>query len=264
MGKGTGDDKVLQRLTPRLPAKGKLRHALESAVLSDMRKLELHKPLPGREADTSANALLASLESLVRHRSDEDEAKTAMRQFVANWDRINIASDWRREFRSLVDEKHLDAKAFCKLLEIPEDSPLGRILTLDEADSAKALEAVLGDASPEVTAEFIEQGLAMAQRFSSKLRDPAYAATLVEAGVVDLGNYRNVLAPYTVLERWLPELSEGVAKENWLPTMFERMGTIGQEGYQEPEDGDVWQFIRGIACWLDKCAREYDWIPTDP
>jgi hypothetical protein len=34
--------------------------------------------------------------------------------------------------------------------------------------------------------------------------------------------------------------------------MFERMGTLGQPDYLEPEDGDVWAFMREIALWIDK------------
>jgi hypothetical protein len=55
------------------------------------------------------------------------------------------------------------------------------------------------------------------------------------------------------LESWLPHVSQGLGKgKNWLPNMFERMGTLGQPDYLEPGDDDVWAFMREIALWIDK------------
>lgn len=51
------------------------------------------------------------------------------------------------------------------------------------------------------------------------------------------------------LENWLPHLDITVNKSDWLPAMFERMGPL--EGGLKPEEGDVWDFIRRIATWLD-------------
>lgn len=57
------------------------------------------------------------------------------------------------------------------------------------------------------------------------------------------------------LERWLPKLSNGLAKEGWLANMFEKMGSLNEpNGYVHPDEGDVWEFLRKIARWVDENA----------
>lgn len=51
------------------------------------------------------------------------------------------------------------------------------------------------------------------------------------------------------LENWLRHLGVTANKSDWLPAMFERMGPL--EGGVKPAEGDVWDFIRRIAAWLD-------------
>lgn len=78
----------------------------------------------------------------------------------------------------------------------------------------------------------------------------------------DLRHFIDDLARYGVfvlergeLERWLPELSNGLAKEGWLPIMFEKMGSLNDPSkYEHPGDGDVWEFVRKIASWVDENA----------
>ena len=58
------------------------------------------------------------------------------------------------------------------------------------------------------------------------------------------------------VETWLPELRKGdVEKKRWLGEIFTAMGSLEEpSGYLKPESGDVWDFMREIARWVDEHA----------
>jgi hypothetical protein len=74
-----------------------------------------------------------------------------------------------------------------------------------------------------------------------------------------LQDFIDLLAKYGVfvlergeLERWLPALSQELGKQEWLPNMFERMGSLNDPAtYVHAGEGDVWDFMRKIAQWVD-------------
>lgn len=75
--------------------------------------------------------------------------------------------------------------------------------------------------------------------------------------ITQLAQYGIFVVPNGALESWLPNLGAGVAKSFWLTTVFERMGEDPTSAnYLRPSDGDVWDFVRGIARWLSDSNRK--------
>ena len=77
----------------------------------------------------------------------------------------------------------------------------------------------------------------------------------------DLGEYGIFLVPVGELEQWLSFLGipsdSSEQKRDWLPTIFERMGSDPDEpGYLMPNGDDVWSFIRQISKWIDNPSRK--------
>lgn len=77
----------------------------------------------------------------------------------------------------------------------------------------------------------------------------------------DLAEYGIFVVTVGELELWLPTLSVGSEtqdqKQNWLPSIFDRMGNDPDEvGYLEPKVGDVWGFIEQIANWVADPLRK--------
>lgn len=98
------------------------------------------------------------------------------------------------------------------------------------------------------TVEFMKKGgikhLADAERRSLE----SYLGMMQDHGIF--------VVPGGELESWLPTLSTGIAKKHWLAEMFKKMGTPDDDFYVEPENDDVWQFIRDIGEWLDECSDD--------
>ncbi len=75
--------------------------------------------------------------------------------------------------------------------------------------------------------------------------------------------------PRGEVETWLPELGKkDVDKKKWLGEMFAAMGSLDDSAtYIAPRDGDVWDFMREIAKWIDDHAFNVhgpDAEPTPP
>lgn len=71
-----------------------------------------------------------------------------------------------------------------------------------------------------------------------------------------LATYGVFVVPNGELESWLVELGEGASKENWLPTVFERMKTDpGDDEFVSPTDGDVWEFLSKVLIWMSNEDR---------
>lgn len=72
-----------------------------------------------------------------------------------------------------------------------------------------------------------------------------------------LKEYGIFVAPSGELERWLPEA--GIAGHGpwWLTRMFTWMGADPKAtNYLKPREGDVWEFMRGIAEWINNPERK--------
>jgi hypothetical protein len=74
--------------------------------------------------------------------------------------------------------------------------------------------------------------------------------------IADLSTYGIFVVPVGEVERWLPALGITGHASRWLIPMFEKMGSNPDESdYVRPCEGDVWQFIRGIASWISDPHR---------
>jgi len=68
-----------------------------------------------------------------------------------------------------------------------------------------------------------------------------------------LAEYGIFIVPVGQLENWLPSLGVPASKNKtgWLARVFERMGSDPESSdYVHPEDGDIWDFIRGVSKWI--------------
>ena len=73
----------------------------------------------------------------------------------------------------------------------------------------------------------------------------------------DLAEYGIYVVPLGEVEDWLTTLSVVREKKEWLPRIFERMGTDpADENYVKPAEGDVWEFIRKLAMWITNPSRK--------
>lgn len=65
-----------------------------------------------------------------------------------------------------------------------------------------------------------------------------------------LGQYGFFLVPGGELENWLPHLGVTVAKDRWVPKLFEALGNSpGSKKYVRPNQGDVWDFMKAVGAW---------------
>ena len=59
------------------------------------------------------------------------------------------------------------------------------------------------------------------------------------------------VVPDGAVEAWLPSVVSGASKESWLVSVFDQMGSDPKAaGYVQPTEGDVWEFVSGIAKWV--------------
>ena len=77
----------------------------------------------------------------------------------------------------------------------------------------------------------------------------------------DLSEYGIFLTPVGELEKWLTFLgvpsNTSDQKRDWLPLIFDKMGTDPDEvGYLTPDDSDVWVFIQKVAEWIADPSRK--------
>lgn len=72
-----------------------------------------------------------------------------------------------------------------------------------------------------------------------------------------LAEYGIFVVPTGEVESWLGYLRVQASKSNWLPEIFEAMGTDPDDSrYIRPSEGDVWQFVREIAKWVHDPSRK--------
>ena len=58
------------------------------------------------------------------------------------------------------------------------------------------------------------------------------------------------------VEMWLRHLGVAGHGSGWLIQMFERIGSDPEHpSYARPDSGDVWNFIREIAAWIENPHR---------
>ncbi len=82
------------------------------------------------------------------------------------------------------------------------------------------------------------------------------ARSLLEMLIADLEKIGVFVVPVGELEDWLIPLGVTGKKREWLPKMFDAMGTDPTDpAYVEPTDNDVWQFVRGIGRWAGNSNR---------
>lgn len=87
--------------------------------------------------------------------------------------------------------------------------------------------------------------------------DRESAETLLD----NLADYGIFVVPIGDLERWLgawlSALSERPRKDNWVPRVFELMGSDPTDAnYLKPQEGDVWDFMRKVAEWIANPNRK--------
>lgn len=76
--------------------------------------------------------------------------------------------------------------------------------------------------------------------------------------ISNLKQFGIFVVPCGELESWLCDLEIESTKNKklWLLKVFERLGgDPDAEGYVEPQPGDIWQFMREIAKWINDPAR---------
>jgi len=68
--------------------------------------------------------------------------------------------------------------------------------------------------------------------------------------------YGVFIVPVGELERWLSELGVQAQKNRWIERIFSRMRTDPSDPeYLRPGTGDVWDFVRAVARWIDDPRR---------
>ena len=71
-----------------------------------------------------------------------------------------------------------------------------------------------------------------------------------------LSGYGLFLVPVGEIERWLIALGADGHGAGWLRPIFEAMGDDPHSaGYVLPGEGDVWEFLRGVAKWISEPLR---------
>jgi energy-coupling factor transporter ATP-binding protein EcfA2 len=73
----------------------------------------------------------------------------------------------------------------------------------------------------------------------------------------NLAQYGLFVVPVGEVEDWLSCLNMNVDKKDWLPTVFELMGSDPDDNnYVKPSSGDVWDFVKKIANWITDPKRK--------
>lgn len=134
------------------------------------------------------------------------------------------------EYRSINNDRGEKYKAFEKVAK--ENSP-------QESDLKKIKEA---------TSRLIKSGGIRNLKSEKTLR-------AIQTFLDRLAEYGLFAVPVGELESWLPELGNGINKQDWVPEMFKKMGIPGAEDYLAPGMGDVWEFIQQVTDWLEKQAN---------
>lgn len=84
------------------------------------------------------------------------------------------------------------------------------------------------------------------------------AKTKESAGslIDQVAEYGVFIVPNGDVESWLPDVAQGVRKDEWLAKIFERMGSDPAEpGYLHPAKSGVWEFIKKVAAWVENPNR---------
>jgi ABC-type phosphate/phosphonate transport system ATPase subunit len=73
----------------------------------------------------------------------------------------------------------------------------------------------------------------------------------------NLNEYGIFPVPHGEIESWLAELQVAEDKSKWLIKVFEMMGTDPADpSYLHPQDGDVWNFMKKVAAWVENPQRK--------
>jgi hypothetical protein len=98
------------------------------------------------------------------------------------------------------------------------------------------------------------------QRGGIDLLDPGDRES-AETLINNLAEYGIFVVPVGDLEMWLgawlSALGEKPRKDNWVPRVFELMGSDPTDAnYLKPQEGDVWDFMRKVAEWIANPNRK--------
>jgi len=73
----------------------------------------------------------------------------------------------------------------------------------------------------------------------------------------DLASYGIFVVAKGEIESWLPRLEVSRAKNTWLKTIFEKLGSNPEDSsYVKPSDDDVWEFMSKAKKWLTDFDRK--------
>ena len=86
---------------------------------------------------------------------------------------------------------------------------------------------------------------------------PAEDRACAEALIKTLDEYGVFIVSVGRAEKWLASLHVDASKRNWMPAMFDRLGSDPDAaGYVKPATGDVWGFVRSIGNWIGNPQRK--------
>ncbi len=101
------------------------------------------------------------------------------------------------------------------------------------------------------------------QRLAELRPDGAADPARVDEIVAQMAHYGVFVAPVGTVEDWLTPEVRREPKKTWLKRSFEWLGLDPADpGYRLPEAGGIWDFMRGIAAWVDDPNRLG--MPVDP
>ena len=89
-------------------------------------------------------------------------------------------------------------------------------------------------------------GVAGIEDAADRARVEAFLATLADIGLF--------LVPVGEIEKWLTQFNL-TNKQTWVTDMLKHLGSVGSAAYVTPGDGDVWEFVEGIARWIQDPRR---------
>ncbi|MBD8893964.1 ATP-dependent nuclease [Roseibium litorale] len=80
---------------------------------------------------------------------------------------------------------------------------------------------------------------------------------ITENLINDLASYGLFVVPHGEVEHWLSDLNVDRSKNSWLRSIFEKMGSDpSSDGYIQPTEGDVWDFIGKVSAWMKDSKRK--------
>lgn len=158
----------------------------------------------------------------------------------------------------------IPAVAIIDLDIVIDESTLKDLLTAIGADSATI--NTLGMAKGELYRLFVnaaqgdeKKGKALLKSKGLNALDDKYRQSMRHLFFIPLAQLGIFVVPGGEVESWLSQLLPGgiqPSKQEWLNTIFEALGADPNGRYVHPAAGDVWEFMRSIAQWIDDPNRQ--------